>query len=229
VVQINIAVAKCWRRQHLTRLDGAGVPRSKSSSNWIKEHEDDKFVKLARKNGFRSRASYKLMEIQEQHRIIQSGMRIVDLGAAPGGWSQVVIKEVGPNGLVYALDLLPIEPIDGVTRLQGDFTEDEVLQRLLDELHHQRIDLVISDMAPNLSGMKEVDQPGMVYLMELALEFARSVLNPGGSLLVKGFQGEGIDTFRQLMKSTFKTLKTCKPAASRARSSEFYLLGRGMK
>ena len=205
------------------------MARSKSSSNWIKEHEDDKFVKLARKHGYRSRASYKLMEIQERYKIIRSGMRIVDLGAAPGGWSQVVIKQVGPNGQVYALDLLSMEPIDGVTRLQGDFTEDDVLQRLLDALQDQRIDLVISDMAPNLSGMKAIDQPGMVYLMELALEFARSVLKPGGSLLVKGFQGEGIDSFRQAMKSTFKTLKTCKPKASRTRSAEFYLLGCGIK
>jgi 23S rRNA (uridine2552-2'-O)-methyltransferase len=211
------------------QVNGVQMARSKSSSNWIKEHEDDKFVKLARKHGYRSRASYKLMEIQERYKIIRPGMRIVDLGAAPGGWSQVVIQQVGPNSQVYALDLLPMEPIDGVTRLQGDFTEDDVLQRLLDELQDQRIDLVISDMAPNLSGMKEIDQPGMVYLMELALEFARSVLKPGGALLVKGFQGEGIDNFRQVMKSTFKTLKTCKPEASRARSAEFYLLGCGMK
>jgi len=205
------------------------VARSKSSGNWIKEHEDDKYVKLARKEGYRSRASYKLMEIQERHKIFRPGMRIVDLGAAPGGWSQVVIKEVGANGQVYALDLLPMEPISGVTRLQGDFTEDDVLQRLLAELQDQVIDLVISDMAPNLSGMKEIDQPAMVYLMELALEFARSVLEPGGSLLVKGFQGEGIDSFRNAMKLTFGTLKTCKPRASRARSREFYLLGSGMK
>ena len=205
------------------------MARSKSSGNWIKEHEDDKYVKLARKEGYRSRASYKLMEIQERHKIIRPGMRIVDLGAAPGGWSQVVIKEVGTDGQVYALDLLPIEPISGVTRLQGDFTEDDVLQRLLAELQDQVIDLVISDMAPNLSGMKEIDQPAMVYLMELALEFARSVLEPGGSLLVKGFQGEGIDSFRNAMKLTFGTLKTCKPRASRARSREFYLLGSGMK
>lgn len=156
-------------------------------------------------------------------------MRIVDLGAAPGGWSQVVIKETGSTGQVYALDLLPIEPIGGVTRLQGDFTEDEVLQRVLDELASQKIDLVLSDMAPNLSGMKQIDQPRMVYLMELALEFARSMLKPGGSLLVKGFQGEGIDDFRRAMKLTFKTVKTCKPEASRNRSAEFYLLGRGMK
>jgi 23S rRNA (uridine2552-2'-O)-methyltransferase len=205
------------------------MPRSKSSSNWIKEHEGDKYVKLARKDGYRSRASYKLVEMQDRHRIIRPGMRVVDLGAAPGGWSQVVTREVGSNGHVFALDLLPIEPIEGVTRLQGDFTEDDVLQRLLNELQDRRIDLVLSDMAPNLSGMKEIDQPGMVYLMELALEFARSVLKPSGSLLVKGFQGEGIDSFRRAMKSTFKTLRTFKPEASRARSPEFYLLGSGMK
>lgn len=205
------------------------MARSKSSSNWIREHEDDKYVKLARRDGYRSRASYKLMEIQERYKIIKPGMSIVDLGAAPGGWSQVVIKVMGSKGRVYALDLLPMEPIGGVTRLQGDFTEDEVLQRLLDELEDQKLDLVISDMAPNLSGMKEIDQPRMVYLMELALEFARSMLKPGGALLVKGFQGEGIDGFRQAMKLTFKTVKTCKPEASRARSAEFYLLGSGMK
>ena len=205
------------------------MARSKSSSNWIKEHEDDRYVKLARKDGYRSRASYKLMEIQERHNIIRPGMRIVDLGAAPGGWSQVVINEMGSNGTVYALDILPIEPIGGVTRIQGDFTEDDVLQRVLDELKGEKVDLVISDMAPNLSGMKEIDQPRMVYLMELALDFAQSMLKPGGSVLVKGFQGEGIDGFRQAMKLTFKTVKTCKPEASRARSAEFYLLGRGMK
>jgi 23S rRNA (uridine2552-2'-O)-methyltransferase len=205
------------------------VARSKSSSNWIKEHEDDKYVKLARKDGYRSRASYKLIEIQQRHKIIRPGMRMVDLGAAPGGWSQVAINAMRSVGKVYALDLLPIEPIGGVTCLQGDFTEDEVLQRLLDELQGQKVDLVISDMAPNLSGMKQIDQPGTVYLMELAFEFARSMLKPGGTLLVKGFQGEGIDSYRQAMKSTFRTLKTCKPAASRARSAEFYLLGCGMK
>lgn len=205
------------------------MARSKSSGHWVREHEEDKYVKLARKDGYRSRASYKLIEIQERYKIIRPGMRIVDLGAAPGGWSQVAIKEMRSNGRVYGLDLLPIKPINGMTRIQGDFTENEVLQRLLDELKGQKIDLVISDMAPNLSGMKEIDQPRMVCLMELALEFAGSMLKQGGSFLVKGFQGEGIDNFRQAMKLMFATVKTCKPKASRARSREFYLLGCGMK
>lgn len=205
------------------------MARSKSSGSWIKEHEDDEYVKLSRRDGFRSRASYKLIEIQERHKIIRPGMRVVDLGASPGGWSQVVTKVMKSTGQVYALDLLQMDPIAGVMAIQGDFTEDDVLQQLLDELGDQKIDLVISDMAPNLSGMKDVDQPRMLYLMELALAFSGSMLVEGGSLLVKGFQGEGIDSFRQQMKSMFITIKTCKPKASRARSREFYLLGCGRK
>jgi len=205
------------------------VARSKSSGEWIREHEGDKYVKLAREEGYRSRASYKLLEIQNRYKLIRPGMCIVDLGAAPGGWCQVAAKELKSAGRLIALDLLPIQPIRDVTLIQGDFTDDKTLQRLMEELAGQKVDLVISDMAPNLSGMKAVDQPRMVYLMELALEFAGSMLIPGGCFLVKGFQGEGIDAFRHAMKSMFLRVRTCKPKASRARSREFYLLGSGLK
>jgi len=205
------------------------VARSKSSGNWLREHEDDEFVKRSRQDGYRSRASYKLIEIQEKHQVIKKGMRVVDLGAAPGGWSQVVVQRIGQAGRLFALDLLQMDPIQGVETIQGDFTENEVLEQLLEQLSEQKLDLVLSDMAPNLSGMKEIDLPKSIYLMELALDFAASMLNPGGSFLVKGFQGEGIDGFRATMKSMFSKVKTCKPRASRDRSREFYLLGVGLK
>lgn len=205
------------------------MARSKSSVNWLREHEDDEYVKLSRKDGYRSRASYKLLEIQEKHQIIKAGMRVVDLGAAPGGWSQVAVKRVGANGRLFALDVLAMDPISQVEIIQGDFTEDSILQQLLHQLDNQKLDLVLSDMAPNLSGMKEIDQPKMMYLMELALDFAVSMLKPGGVFLVKAFQGEGIDGFREIMKATFMQVKTCKPKASRDRSREMYLLGIGLK
>jgi 23S rRNA (uridine2552-2'-O)-methyltransferase len=205
------------------------VARSKSSGNWLREHEDDEFVKRSRQDGYRSRASYKLIEIQAKHQLIKKGMRVVDLGAAPGGWSQVVMAEIGNTGRLIALDLLQMDPIEGVEIIQGDFTENEVLEQLLKQLSNQKFDLVLSDMAPNLSGMREIDLPKSIYLMELALDFAGSMLNSGGSLLVKGFQGEGIDGFRATMKSMFSKVKTCKPRASRDRSREFYLLGVGLK
>jgi 23S rRNA (uridine2552-2'-O)-methyltransferase len=205
------------------------VARSKSSGNWLREHESDEYVRLSRKDGYRSRASYKLLEIQEKHQLLKPGMRVVDLGAAPGGWSQVAAQMIDPGGLLFALDILPMDPIPQVEVIEGDFTEDAVLQQLLQVLSNQRLDLVLSDMAPNLSGMKQIDQPRMVYLMELALDFAASMLKTGGLFLVKGFQGEGIDGFREVMKSKFAQVKTCKPKASRDRSREIYLLGIGFK
>lgn len=205
------------------------MARSKSSGNWLREHESDEYVRLARKDGYRSRASYKLLEIQDKHLLLKPGMRVVDLGAAPGGWSQVAARVIGPGGRLFALDILPMDPIPQVEVIEGDFTDELVLQQLLDRLAGQKLDLVLSDMAPNLSGMKAVDQPRMVYLMELALDFAGLTLKSGGVLLVKGFQGEGIDGFREIMKSKFTQVKTCKPKASRDRSREIYLLGAGLK
>lgn len=205
------------------------MSRSKSSGNWLREHESDEYVRLSRKDGYRSRASYKLLEIQEKHHLLKPGMRVVDLGAAPGGWSQVASRIIEPGGRLFALDILPMDPIPQVEVIEGDFTSDAILQQLLDKLSNQKLDLVLSDMAPNLSGMKEIDQPRMVYLMELALDFAVLMLKTGGVLLVKGFQGEGIDGFREIMKAKFAQVKTCKPKASRDRSREIYLLGVGLK
>ena len=205
------------------------MAKSKSSKNWLREHSEDKFVRMAREQGYRSRASFKLLEIHQKYSILQPGISLVDLGAAPGGWTQVAVQHVGPRGKVFALDLLHMDALPGACILQGDFTEDAVLSSLQDKLAGRRLDLVISDMAPNLSGMKEIDQPSAVWLMEVALDFAAKTLKPGGGFLVKAFQGEGIDQFRAAMKGSFRVVKTCKPEASRHRSREFYLLGTGLK
>lgn len=202
---------------------------SKSSRNWMREHLDDPFVKRAQKEGYRARAAYKLLEIQEKHKIIKSGMTVVDLGAAPGSWSQIAGKLVGDTGLVVASDILPMDALPDVQFLQGDFREQAVFDELLNILNGRRVDLVISDMAPNTSGNRAVDQPRQIYLCELALDFAQKVLDEKGQMLVKVFQGTGFDEFRQLMLENFDVLKTAKPAASRARSKEVFLLGIGRK
>ncbi|MXZ33272.1 MAG: 23S rRNA methyltransferase, partial [Gammaproteobacteria bacterium] len=181
----------------------------------------------SREQGYRSRASAKLLEIQRRDRLIRPGMTVVDLGAAPGGWSQVAREAVGAGGKVIAVDLLPMAPIAGVEFVQGDFSEGEVLDRVLERLGGAAADLVISDMAPNMSGMKEVDQPRAMDLAELALDLAQRILAPRGSLLVKVFQGAGCERFRAALKSGFAVVKTRKPDASRARSSEMYLLASG--
>jgi len=205
------------------------MKRSKSSSRWLADHEDDEYVKRARIEGYRSRASYKLLEIDEKYRILSTGLRVIDLGAAPGGWSQVVSRKVGKKGEVIALDLLEMPPIQDVTFIQGDFTEDSVLERLMEVTQGAAVDLVISDMAPNLSGMKDIDQPRSVYLAELALDFAVRVLNKNGVLVVKCFEGEGIDGIRQAFRANFRQVTNFKPRASRGRSREIYILGRGFK
>ncbi len=205
------------------------MKRSKSSSRWLADHEDDEYVKRARIEGYRSRASYKLLEIDEKYRILSTGLRVIDLGAAPGGWSQVVSRKVGKKGEVIALDLLEMPPIQDVTFIQGDFTEDSVLERLMEVTRGAAVDLVISDMAPNLSGMKDIDQPRSVYLAELALDFAVRVLNKNGVLVVKCFEGEGIDGIRQAFRANFRQVTNFKPRASRGRSREIYILGRGFK
>jgi 23S rRNA (uridine2552-2'-O)-methyltransferase len=203
--------------------------RSKSSGRWLQEHFDDHYVKLARKDGYRSRASYKLLELQEKDRLIKPGMTVVDLGAAPGGWSQVAARLVGGKGRVIASDILPMDSIADVEFIEGDFTEQAVLDSILESLNGQKADLVISDMAPNMSGMTAVDQPRSMYLVELALDLARQVLKPGGVFVSKVFQGEGFDELLREMRAEFATVKSRKPEASRPRSREVYQVAAGFR
>ena len=205
------------------------MARSKSSKRWLNEHFEDEFVLRAQKEGYRSRAIYKLIEIQQKDHILKPGMTVIDLGAAPGGWTEYAVKQLGRQGRMIALDLLPMEPVAGVEIIQGDFREDAVLQQLLDLMGGAGADLVISDMAPNISGMEVVDIPRAYYLAELALDLARQVLKPGGGLLVKLFQGEGFDAYQKDLKQDFKRVVMRKPKASRARSREIYALATGYK
>jgi 23S rRNA (uridine2552-2'-O)-methyltransferase len=202
------------------------MARSKSSHRWLRSHFDDEFVKRARREGFRSRAVYKLDEIQHKDRILKPGMTIVDLGAAPGGWSQYAARVLRGQGRIIAMDILPMEPLDGVEFLQGDFREDEVLEALMVKIDDRAIDLVMSDMAPNISGMEAVDQPRSMYLAELAVDFAAQVLREGGDLLFKAFQGEGFDDLVKLLRSQYRQVRIRKPKASRPRSREVYVLAR---
>ncbi|CAA6804519.1 MAG: Heat shock protein FtsJ/RrmJ @ Ribosomal RNA large subunit methyltransferase E (EC [uncultured Thiotrichaceae bacterium] len=204
------------------------MARSKSSQRWLREHFDDEYVKKSQKDGYRSRAIYKLKEIQDKDRIIQPGHTVVDLGAAPGGWSQYATELVGEKkGRVIASDILPIDPLPFVEFLVGDFREESVLKELLDLLGEDKADLVISDMAPNISGMEGVDQPRSIYLCELALDMARQVLKPNGTFVVKLFQGQGSDDFLNDVRRHFKRVKIRKPSASRPRSREVYVLAQG--
>lgn len=200
---------------------------AKTSKAWMAEHVNDVFVKRAKKEGYRSRAAYKLMEIAEQDRLFQPDMNVVDLGAAPGGWSQVAVEKVGKRGKVFALDLLEMLPLPGVTFIQGDFSEEATLRKLSDNLSDCLIDLVISDMSPNIAGISVSDQAKSAYLAELALLFSREKLKPGGSFLVKFFQGSYFDHYLKVMRSSFKKVVIRKPKASRDRSSELYILGLG--
>lgn len=210
------------------------MAKSKSSKGWLKEHFDDEYVRRSQKDGYRSRAIYKLIEIDQKDRLLKSGMTIVDLGAAPGGWSEYCVKKLGKKGKVIALDILPMEPIDGVTIIEGDFRENSVFEELMavmdpDSADNCKADLVISDMAPNISGMGSVDMPRAYYLCELALELARQTLKPGGSLLVKLFQGEGFEAYNKELKFSFSKVVMRKPKASRPRSREIYALASGFK
>lgn len=205
------------------------MARSKTSAAWLKEHVDDVWVQKAQKDGYRSRATYKLAEIDDKDRLLRPGMTVIDLGSAPGGWSQLLSERLGGRGTILASDILPMDAIPDVQFIQGDFTEDEVLQQLLDAMGDRQADLVISDMAPNLSGMNAIDQPKAMYLVELALDLAEQVLKPGGDFLAKVFQGEGYEDYLKLLRSRFDKVLTRKPEASRARSREVYLLGRGFK
>jgi len=205
------------------------MARSKSSAGWLKEHFDDHYVNLAKQEGWRSRAVYKLQEIDDKDQLFKSGMCVVDLGAAPGGWSQWTTHKVGRNGEVFALDILPVEPFAGVTFIQGDFREDEVYTSLVSSLNGRDVDVVMSDMAPNMSGNKGVDIPRAMYLVELCVELADQVLKPNGDLLMKVFQGEGYDELLRNLRAKYSKVITRKPKASRPRSKEIYLLARGKK
>ncbi|MCP4042551.1 MAG: 23S rRNA (uridine(2552)-2'-O)-methyltransferase RlmE [Gammaproteobacteria bacterium] len=202
------------------------MAKSHSSRRWLKEHHGDEFVKLAQEEGYRSRAAFKLLELDRRDHLLRSGMTVVDLGSAPGGWSQVVSERIGTTGKVLAVDILPMETLSGVEFVQGDFRDESVLSALKSRLGSGPADLVISDMAPNISGINAVDQPRAMYLAELALGLAREVLGPGGGVLVKVFQGEGFDAFYREMRGSFGKVYTRKPKASRARSREVYVLGR---
>ncbi|MEZ5572954.1 MAG: 23S rRNA (uridine(2552)-2'-O)-methyltransferase RlmE [Halioglobus sp.] len=197
-----------------------------SSKAWLKEHREDPYVQQALREGYRSRACYKLLELQEKDKLIRPGMTVLDLGSAPGGWSQVAVARVGDSGRVVASDILPMESLPGVTFIEGDFTEDAVLAAIVAALDGKPVDVVISDMAPNMSGVLAVDQPRAIYLVELALDMARRVLAPGGAFVAKLFHGEGFDQVFQDTKTSFQKVLTRKPDASRPRSREVYLVAK---
>ena len=203
--------------------------RTPSSTRWLKEHFDDKYVQQAQKLGLRSRAVFKIDEIQLKDKLIKPGMTVVDLGAAPGGWSQFAVEQVGDKGRVIACDILPMDPIAGVDFLQGDFREEAVLAALLERVGDAKVDVVMSDMAPNRSGTLAVDQPRSMYLVELALEMCKEVLAPNGSFVVKVFQGVGSEEYLKSVRELFKVVKVRKPDSSRARSREVYIVATGFK
>ena len=205
------------------------MKRTRTSNAWLREHVNDTYVQRARAEGYRSRASFKLMEIDDKDHLIRSGEVVVDLGATPGGWSQVVAKRMKGKGRVIALDLLEMDPLHGVDFIQGDFREESVLQQVEKMLAGEKVGLVLSDMAPNMSGILLSDQARVMHLAELGLEFSRNWLKPDGAFLVKVFQGYGFDEFVREMRLVFKTVSSRKPDASRDRSAELYLLGKGLK
>lgn len=205
------------------------MPRSKSSSRWLREHFDDVYVKKAQAEGLRSRAVFKLEELVDRDRLLKPGMRVVDLGAAPGGWSQLVRQRLGDSGTVVALDILPMQGIAGVDFMQGDFREETVLRALEARLDGRKLDLVLSDMAPNMSGVALADQIRAMDLAELALDFSRHWLKPGGAFLIKLFQGTGFDDYLRTLRVEFSRVSMRKPKASRARSREVYALATGFR
>jgi 23S rRNA (uridine2552-2'-O)-methyltransferase len=205
------------------------MKRTRTSNAWLREHVNDPFVQRAKAEGYRSRASFKLMEIDDKDKLIRPGEAVIDLGATPGGWSQVVAKRMNGTGRVIALDLLEMEPLHGVSFIQGDFREENVLLRLEALLAGEKVALVLSDMAPNMSGISVSDQARIMNLAELGLDFSRHWLKPDGAFLVKVFQGHGFSDFMQEMKNTFKKVSSRKPDSSRDRSPEVYLLGKGLK
>jgi 23S rRNA (uridine2552-2'-O)-methyltransferase len=205
------------------------VARSKSSSRWLQEHVSDPFVKQAQKEGYRARSAYKLLELNEKDRLLRPGMRVLDLGSAPGGWSQVASRLVGERGRVIATDILPMDALRGVDFIQGDFREQVVLDRILGQLGGERVDLVLSDMSPNLSGISAADQAASIYLLELALDMVRRVLAPGGTFVAKLFQGVGSDDYLREVRKAFDKVAIRKPSASRSRSREVYFVAKGFR
>jgi 23S rRNA (uridine2552-2'-O)-methyltransferase len=201
--------------------------RTKSSARWLNEHVNDPYVKQAQKDGYRSRSSYKLIQLNEKDRLIRPGMLVVDLGSAPGGWSQVAARLVGAKGRVLATDILPMEPLKNVEFIQGDFTEEPVLKQVLDWLGDNKPDVVLSDIAPNISGIDSADQASSMYLVELALDMARQVLKPKGDFVAKVFQGTGSEEFLKDLRTSFDKVLIRKPAASRSRSREVYMVAKG--
>ncbi|MEJ2042022.1 MAG: 23S rRNA (uridine(2552)-2'-O)-methyltransferase RlmE [Reinekea sp.] len=205
------------------------MARPKNSKDWLKEHFDDPYVSRAKQEGYRSRACYKLIELCDKGRLIKSGMTVVDLGSAPGGWSQVAVERVGDHGRVVASDILEMDAIAGVEFIHGDFTDEAVYQSLLDCIGDSPVDLVISDMAPNMSGNAVIDQPAAIYLVELALDMAQSILKPGGAFVAKLFHGTGFDDYVKSVRQQFSKVVMRKPEASRARSKETYIVATGFK
>ena len=205
------------------------MARSKTSADWLKEHVDDIYVQKAQQDGYRTRASYKLIELDEKDQLIKPGMTIIDLGSAPGGWSQVVGHKLNGKGVVIASDILPMDPIADVEFIQGDFTEEAVFNELMAIVDGRPVDLVISDMAPNMSGVASIDQPGSMYLVELALDMARQVLRPNGQFVAKVFQGDGFDEYVKDVRQSFTKVLIRKPKASRPRSREVYVVGKGFR
>ena len=205
------------------------MARSKSSHRWLQEHVNDPYVKQAQKDGYRSRSSYKLIELNEKDRLIRPGMLIMDLGSAPGGWSQVASKLVGDKGRVLATDILPMDAIKNVDFIQGDFTDEGVFKQILEALNGDRPDLIISDIAPNITGIESADQGTSIYLVELALDMVRRVLKPKGNFVVKVFQGTGSDAYLKDVRTSFEKVTVRKPKASRPRSREIYVVARGFK
>ena len=204
----------------VTRIENKKL--SKSSSAWMQEHIDDPYVKKAQKDGYRARAAYKLLEINEKTNLIKKGMTVVDLGSAPGSWSQVAGKLVGEKGVLIASDILPMDTLPDVTFIQGDFREADVFERIMAEVGNRQVDVVLSDMAPNTAGNSAIDQPRMMYLCELAVDFALATLPEGGALIMKVFQGEGTQELRKQMQADFSKIRSIKPAASRPRSKEMF-------
>lgn len=204
----------------VTRIENKKL--SKSSSAWMQEHIDDPYVKKAQKDGYRARAAYKLLEINEKTNLIKKGMTVVDLGSAPGSWSQVAGKLVGEKGVLIASDILPMDTLPDVTFIQGDFREVDVFERIMAEVGNRQVDVVLSDMAPNTAGNSAIDQPRMMYLCELAVDFALATLPQGGALIMKVFQGEGTQELRKQMQADFSKIRSIKPGASRPRSKEMF-------
>lgn len=205
------------------------MSRSKSSQRWLQEHHADPYVQQARREGYRSRAVYKLMELQEKDRLLKPGQFVIDLGAAPGGWTEYASQFCGDNGKLIAVDILPMEPVADAVIIEGDFTEQSVLDQILTEVDNQKVDLVLSDMAPNISGIETVDQPKSMYLVELAYDLTVQVMDKKGTFAVKMFQGEGFDEMVKEFRKTFNVIKFRKPKASRPRSREVYAVCQGLK